>query len=90
MTSRVVGRTADGQPLVVVRRVGSETEGQIVQGLLRAHGVEATLVGRESAGYGAGSSALNRLRVLVLESDLDVAREVLDAPPEGEPVDVGV
>ena len=82
MGTRVVGRTADGEPLVVLCDVPSETEGRLVQGLLESHGVPSSVVGRESSGYGVGASPLHRLRVLVLAADHEAASLVLDAPWE--------
>lgn len=74
-------------PLVLAVEVYSPVEAEIVQSLLRVHGIPSILKAENQyavdATYTIGPLA--RRRILVRESDLDRARDILRAAPLADP-----
>jgi hypothetical protein len=74
-------------PLVLAAEVYSPVEAEIVQSLLRVHGIPSILKAENQyavdATYTIGPLA--RRRILVRESDLDRARDILGAAPMPDP-----
>jgi hypothetical protein len=74
-------------PLVLAAEVYSPVEAEIVQSLLRIHGIPSILKAENQyavdATYTIGPLA--RRRILVRESDLDRARDILRATPMPDP-----
>ena len=64
--------------LVVVAEAFGQPEAELVRSQLLAHGIEVWLSG-ESAGSAIGLSvgSMGRIELLVHESDLELAREIL-------------
>ena len=68
---------------VVVRVVSGETEAEIALGLLRSAGIEATYRDTEEIDSTLEDfTAAGPREILVRESDLEDAKELLEAPPE--------
>ncbi len=74
-------------PLVLAAEVYNPVEAEIVQSLLRVHGIPSILKAENQyavdATYTIGPLA--RRRILVRESDLDRARDILRAAPLPDP-----
>lgn len=74
-------------PVVMAIEVFSPAEAEIVCALLQAHGIPCILKAENQyavdAAYTVGPLA--RRRILVRESDLDRARELLQAAPQPDP-----
>jgi hypothetical protein len=74
-------------PLVPATEVWNPAEAEIVSALLQAHGIPCLLKAENQyaveATYTIGPLA--RRRLLVRESDLDRAREILQAVPQPDP-----
>ena len=69
---------------VCVAVVGSRTEAELIAGVLRSHGVEAT-VSADDAGGQYPQMQSDGVLVLVAPSDEALARQLLAAADEGEP-----
>ena len=69
---------------VSVAVVGSRTEAELIAGVLRSHGVEAT-VSADDAGGQYPQMQSDGVLVLVAPSDEALARQLLAAADEGEP-----
>jgi putative signal transducing protein len=68
---------------VVVKVVSGETEAEIVLGLLRSAGIEATYRDTDAIDSTLEDfAAAGPREILVREADAEDARELLEAPPE--------
>lgn len=67
----------------VVAEASGQAEAELLRSLLEAHGITVWLSG-ESAGAAIGLSfgSLGRIEVMVRESDLEQARQLLDRGPD--------
>ena len=73
---------------VVVARVGSRIEAELIVGLLRSHGLRAAIA-TDDAGGQEPQWDLQGVRVLVPASDESVARELLAVADGHGPADRG-
>jgi hypothetical protein len=74
--------------LTTIRTFPNDAEAALAQAVLDANGISSVLVGDNAGGMMPWLNTLHPVRLAVLASDVDLARELLDGPTaegEGEP-----
>jgi hypothetical protein len=66
----------------VIRTFANETEAQIAQAVLDAHGIDSHLIRDDAGGMMPWLQWLHPIRLAVREADSAEAVQLLDTPPE--------
>jgi hypothetical protein len=69
--------------LFVIRTFSSDVDARLAEAVLEAHGIESSLIGDNAAGMLPYLNAMHPIRLVVKESDIDVALGLLDSEAKG-------
>ncbi len=73
--------------LFVIRTFSNDIEARLAEAVLEANGIESSIIGDNAAGMLPYLNAMHPIRLVVKESDIDTALELLNSGAPGNPSD---
>ena len=68
---------SDEEPLFVIRTFSNDMDARLAESVLEANGIESIVVGDNAAGWMTYFNALHPVRLMVQETDIERALEIL-------------